>query len=298
MNTTAPVLTPPPATPLAPVHVLGLEAPKVLLMGPPGTGKSYSISTLLQEGLEVFILMTEPNSLESVQLACKQRSVSTEKLHWKFISPQTGGWAAIQDLAKQINLLDFEGLSKLKGISKRDSTQLYTLLQSCQNFICDRTGENFGDVTSWDSSRALVVDSLSGLNTICLQATVGLKPSLAPGEWGVAMNMEETLINKLTSDLKCFFLLIAHIDRNQNEATLQSTITPAAIGAKLGPRIGRFFSEVVLTKKIGDRFLWSTVEPMTDTKQRILPLGGELLPSFSPLIKAHREKVSVLGVKK
>lgn len=287
-------LTPPPSSSRPPITIRGLEAPKVLLMGAPGSGKTWSIHTLLKAGIEVFVLITEPNSLESLLLACQKTGTPTEKLHWAVVSPQTAGWDALSSLAKQVNSLDYEGVTKLKDVNKRDSKQLYAILENLQNFRDDRTNLFFGDVTSWDDSRALVIDSLSGLNTICVQATVGLKPTMAPGEWNICMNVEETLINKLTSDMKAYFILIAHIDRNQNEASLQTVVTPAAIGAKLGPRIGRFFSEVVLAKRTGTEFVWSTSEAMTDTKQRTLPISNAIPPSFLPLIEAHNKRKTTI----
>ena len=128
------------------------------------------------------------------------------------------------------------------------------------------------------------------------QNTVGLKPTMHQGEWGVAMNLEEMLINKMTSDLSCYFVLIAHIDRNVNEASLQTLITPAALGAKLGPRIGRFFSEVILTKRVNAEFSWSTMELSADVKQSVLPIGATLKPSFKPIVDSFAANLKQLGV--
>lgn len=290
MNTAAPLASV-PAPPPKPV-VSPLSAPKVLLMGAPGTGKTWSIVTLLRAGIETFVLFTEPGGEESLLNAVKTVDPKLiEKLHWTYVAPVTAGWSAMAEVLKTIGQQNFQQISDLKsGVAKTADSNIMKFFKHLQNFEDSRTGKSFGDVTTWDSSRALVIDSLSGLNNLALQHTVGLKPTMNPGEWNIAMNLELMLIEKLTADLKCYFAVLAHIDRNINEVTGGMVVTPAAIGAKLGPKIGRFFSEVVLTKRLGARFVWSTEETNTDVKNRSLPIGKELEPSFAPLVTAFEAR--------
>lgn len=277
-----------PYVPLAGKAVIkGLAAPKVLLMGAPGTGKTTSIATLLEAGLEVFVIITEPNGLPNLLNALKTRNIPLTKLHWKYISPMAADFSSLEEMTKLVNIQSYSALADLKaGIGKSKSNQIMLLLNAMRNFHDDRTDLFYGDVTTWGYDRALVLDSLSGLNMLAIQNTVGLKPTMHQGEWGVAMNLEETYINKLTSDMAAYFVLLAHIDRNVNEATAQTIVTPSAIGAKLGPRIGRFFSEVVLACRVDAKFTWSTSEASTDVKQSTLPIKKDMLPSFMPIVKS------------
>lgn len=269
-----------------------ISAPKTLLMGAPGTGKTWSIVTLLAAGIETFVLFTEPGGEESLLNAIQKTNPKLiEKLHWAYVPPVSAGWSGITEVLKVVGNSNFQQISDMKsGVAKTADSNIMKLLKHLQNFEDARTGQSYGDVTQWDTSRALVIDSLSGLNNLALQHTVGLKPTMNPGEWNVAMNTELMLIEKLTADCKCFFVVLAHIDRNINEVTGGMVVTPAAIGAKLGPKIGRFFSEVVLTKRNGANFVWSTEETNTDVKNRSLPIGKELPPSFAPLVAAFEAR--------
>lgn len=272
------------------------KAPKTLIMGPPGTGKSWSLHSLLAAGIEVFIIATEPNAVDTVLDACKKYNVPTDKLHWVEILPKPAGWAVLGDMVKQVNLMSYDDLSKMKaGMSKSESGKpAAKLIQTLMNFKCDRCGQEFGDCETWDDSRALVIDSLSGLNDISMQCHIGMKPTAHQGEWGVAMNLESQIIKSLCG-LTCYFVLIAHVDRDKDVVTQGTTISPAALGNKLGPKIGREFSEVPLARRTKDKFTWSTSETNTDVKNRALPISDNLEPSFKPIVDAHKRRQAQLA---
>lgn len=275
----------------------GLIAPKVLLMGAPGSGKTWAIVTMLLAGLEVFVLITEPNGLPNLLNACRQNMAPLDKLHYAYVPPMNATIDSLKDVAITINTMSYSAIADMKsGIVKDKSNGIMKLLKMMENFHCDRTNLDFGSIFNFGYKRAFVLDSLSGLNMLAQQNTVGLKPTMHQGEWGVAMNLEEMLINKMTSDLACYFVLVAHIDRNMNEASLQQIITPAALGAKLGPRIGRFFSEVILTKRVNADFTWSTMELSADVKQSVLPINAALKPSFKPIVDGFELNLKQLGI--
>lgn len=273
-----------------------LSAPSMLIMGPPGTGKSWSLHTLLAAGLEVFIIATEPNAVDTILDACERNGVSTDKLHWTTIMPVSAGWSTLGEMARQINLLGYEDLGKIKSGIERTKTgrPAQRLIETLANFHCDHCKREFGDCEAWGDDRALVLDSLSGLNDIALRCHIGMKPTAHQGEWGVAMNFESEIIKALTR-LPCYTVLIAHIDRDYNVVTQTTTISPGALGAKLGPKIGREFSEVVLAKRVKDQFVWSTSEVNTDVKNRSLAISDSLLPNFQPIVDAHRRRKASLA---
>lgn len=276
----------------------GLIAPKVLLMGAPGSGKTWSIPTLLLMGIEVFVLITEPNGLNALLNACKRVNAPLDLLHYAYVPPMNASMTSLKDVVTTIATMSYSAIADMKsGIAKDPlGGGMMKILRQWENFHCDRTGKDYGSIFSFGYNKAFVMDSLSGLNMLAQQNTVGLKPTMHQGEWGVAMNLEEMMVNKLTSDLSCYFVLIAHIDRNINEASLAALVTPAALGAKLGPRIGRFFSEVILCKRINENFSWSTMEPAADVKQSVLPIHATLPPNFKPLVEAFNLNLKQLGI--
>jgi len=269
-----------------------LQPPHSLIMGPAGSGKTTSISTYAAAGIECFVIITEPTGADSLLDAWERLHLDPALLHYTVIPPTTAGWGALKDMGTRINAMSYKDLSELRsGIGKEHMKQWPKLIHNMENFRDDRTGESFGDVTSFDSSRALILDSLSGFSLISLQNAVGYKPSPHQGEWGAAMSQVENVINKLTSDCQCFFTMTAHIEREPDEITGMSKVTVSTLGRKLAPKIPRFFGEVIRARKdASGKFLWATVDSESDLKNRALPSGANLSQDFTPIVDAYRRR--------
>jgi len=258
---------------------MALPGANVMLVGATGTGKTYSVRSLLDSGVkEVFILFTEPGMEVVGDISCDKG------LHYHYIPPANAPWTAMIDSAKKINQFDQAALSKLTGINTKNYAQFIEVLQCCNNFTCDRCGKEFGDISSWGTDRAFVLDSLSGLNVMAMDLVVGSKPVKSMADWGIAMDNLERLIQKLTTDTKCHFVMITHLEREHDEATGSTQLMASTLGKKLAPRMPRFFSDVVHVVRKGDKFKWSTSTLNVDLKARNLPLSTDLEPSFKELI--------------
>lgn len=273
-----------------------LQAPHTLLMGPTGSGKTTALATYMKAGVELFAVITEPTGVDSLLDAAKLYDLPVDLLHWVTVPPTSADWSAFQEMATKISALSYKDLSELKsGIGKEKMKQFPKLLTAMQNFKCERTGKEFGDVTTWDASRALALDSMSGLSLITLQATVGFKPSPHQGEWGIAMSATEQLLLKLSSDCQCFFTLTAHIEKEPDEISGTNKVGVSTLGRKLAPKIPRFFSEVVRARreqgKSGATFKWSTLDSEADLKNRALAASNDLSPSFEPIVNAYRARL-------
>lgn len=268
-----------------------LKGTSTLLVGGPGSGKTYSLASFAKAGLELFVVFTEPGGDESLIQAVRDHNIDIGRVHWKYIAPASPTWDMMKKSAQTISTLSYEALTSIKaGIEKGGYRQFLTLLETLSDFKCDRDGKSYGPVDSWDATRAVALDSLSGLNIMAMDMVVGSKPVKHQGEWGVAMDNEERLIMKLCSDIRAFFVLTAHIERESNEITGAQQLMAGALGRKLAPRLPRFFSDVIHAYRDGGEFFWSTTSMNVDLKARTVPLQDKMPPDFGLIVKSWQAR--------
>ncbi len=246
---------------------------KTLLLGTPGSGKTKAIESLLDTGLEVFCIFTEP--FDTISATAR----ANPKFHYVYVPAANPGFAALLDSAKKINQMNQKMLAGLSDIAKGNYGQFIKILEALSDFT-DQRGQKYGSADSWDNSRVLVIDSLSGLNIMAMDLVVGGKPVKSQADWGIAMDNLERLINQLTTGITCHFVLTGHIDMDKDELTGRMIHSCATLGKKLAPKLPRFFSDVVKTYREGDKFLWATKDNMIDLKFRLLPNSDKIDPTF------------------
>lgn len=267
---------------------------KTLLLGPVGTGKTTALTTFIEAGIELFVIGTDPGFEESILDAIHEKDLDINKFHYQYIAPASADWTALINNAEMINKMGYDTLSSLKqGMNKSSYTQFLELLRALSNFTDHRTGREYGPVDDFPENVAFAIDSLSGINVMAMDMMIGGKPTAHQGEWGVAMNAEEKLILKLTSDLKCFFVLTAHIEKEPDIVTGVPIIMVGALGRKLAPKLPRTFSDVILTVKEGNKFTWSTAALNVDLKARSLPIKDGLTPSFGQIVDVWKRRNSM-----
>lgn len=252
-----------------------------MLMGPSGTGKTTSLKTLIDCGITPYVIFTEPG-MEVLG------DLPLDKVHWHHVKAADQSWAELIDFANKVNQFTFEALTKIGGVNKAGHQQIQDILKACNRFVCDRTGEDFGDVSTWNTDRCLVVDSLTGLSSMAMGLVVGNKPVRSLPDWGVAQNALEFILGKLNS-LHCSFVLIAHIERETDEVLGGIKLMPSTLGRKLAPKIPLPMSDVILTVRNGTTWTWSTANPQADLKTRNLAIAENLPPSFKPLIESWKK---------
>ncbi len=278
-----------------------LQPPATLILGETGAGKTDVIPTFIEAGIETFVIITEPTGVDTLLDSVSRRKLDINKLHWTSCLPAAAGWQAMTDMANTIGTTGYEDITKLKsGVGKSETRKpAMKLLESLSNFHCERTGKDYGDTSKWGNDRALCLDSLSGLSLLSMALTIGYKPAAHQGEWGVAMNFLEQVLLKITSDRQCFLGVTAHIEKELNELTGANQVMASVLGRKLAPKIPRFFSEVVRTKKLivegKAKFVWSNMESDTALKNRALPLSSNLEPSFVPVVESFRARMRLAG---
>lgn len=277
---------------VAPAPTMILHPPSTLIMGPAGTGKTTSIATALAAGLRVGLIATEPSAPNRVLDMCKKWNVDSSRFHWRNISPAMSDWDALMDAGSAVNTLSIKQLADMTtGIARKQGGQWIEVLKSCKNFVSERDGSVWGDVTEWGPDALFAIDGLTGLSHMARQLTVGLKPNPNPGEWGIMQQTILSLINKLASDCKCFFALISHIERENNEITGVANLTVSTLGAKLAPKLPPLFTNVVYAKRIEKNFYWSTADNGVDTKNGDLPIQADLPPSFIQIVNSYNDRM-------
>ena len=238
---------------------------KMIVAGPPGSGKTYSLRTLLGTGLEVFGILTEPNSLAVL-------APVLDKMHWTYISPVSSGWRSLRQQADKLRTMTMESIRKLHG-DRRAYTQYLDLLNTCENFK-DQHGDEFGDVTTWGPDRVLFLDSLTGMNKMVRTIIAGDQPSMTLPQFGAAQDATMRFLDQITSDGRCHFVMTAHVVLEKDEIYGGFKYLISTHGNKLSPLIPNFFTDFVLSQRQQDKFVWLTQSPQADLKVTHLPLSA------------------------
>lgn len=270
-------------------QTISLPGVNVMLMGPSGTGKTHAIGTLVDAGLDVFYFAYEAGSETLVGYFTDRGLPVPPNLHICTVRAPTASFLEMADAVRYVNTLSFEGLIKQVDPSKSKYNQLEQFLRNF-NDVTDDSGKKWGDVQSWDSSKALVIDGLTGLCDSAMKACIGGKFARDQKDWGLAQNIVEGILRKITSESKYHFVLISHVERETDPNGGGLKLMASALGRALAPKLPAMFSDVVLAKRIGRDFWWDTEDPAADLKTRNLPISGKIPPSFAVIIDKWKSR--------
>lgn len=269
------------------------RGPNVCIMGPAGTGKTHSIGTLVDAGIEVFYLDLE-TGLEALLGYWRDRNLPIPaNLHWCRIAAPTFG---MDDFLANANRLlrssDGETLCKLKDPDKMKHDRYVKLMTVLNNFIDERTGKDYGSVQQWGADKALVIDGLTGLGECVMSVVIGGKPAISQTEWGIAQGELLRLLKQLANNCPCWFVLIAHVEREVDPVLGGTKIMVQSLGRALPPKIPSVFSDVILTVREGEKWTWDTANALADLKTRNLPIKAGQAPNFAPILTKWRNRVA------
>jgi hypothetical protein len=261
---------------------------KVLLIGGPGSGKTYAIRTLIEAGITPMCLFTE-NSFDVLG------DVPKDKLHWTYINPASSSMKNLIDAATRVGTMNADQIQKTHDMTRGTANKYLPILNAIASFRCDRTGQSFGDVTTWGTDRAFVLDSLSGLTIAATKLAVGEKYAMTQPEFQIAMKTIENLIIQICTGFQCHAVVTAHAEREIDEVNGGIKIYPSTLGRKLAPVLGRYFTDVVMAKRQGAKFLWDTADTQADLKARNAPIAADLPPSFAPLVARWKTRGGIIS---
>lgn len=255
----------------------------VLLMGPSGTGKTYSINTLVDTGLETFCLFLEPGVETLIGSYSDHDKPIPGNLHWHYLQPRAQGFDTLKDTSTKIGQFDLAGLAKMRDIKRGQNNQMIDLYTILSDFPDQRTNKKYGAVDSWSNGAVLVVDSMSALNRIVMEMVVGTKPVKDMADWGIAQQAFLSLLHKLTSGCICHVVYIAHVERETDMVMGGTKLMVAAMGKAITSQIPQPFSDVILSVRENDKFYWDTANSMADVKTRNLPIASKLPADFGQI---------------
>ena len=277
-----------------------LIGPKVLLEGPSGTGKTYSIGKLVDwaatKNISVFVLFTE-NGLETLLGYWNDAGKPIpENLHWHSTLTKPLGLAGLMDAADKVGKLSYESITKMVDANRGgENNAFYGILKACSDFPSDRTGAKFGPIDKFGTDKIFVIDSLSELANAAMKMVIGSKPTAAPPDYGVAQNNLMNFLRLCTQGLRCTFVLTAHVDRQTDEITGGIKLMTKAVGKAMANDIPQLFSDVIYAVREGTSFYWDTAAGNVDVKTRNLPIAAKQPPEFSRIMDKWTSRVSSIG---
>lgn len=265
----------------------------VLLMGPAGTGKTYSIGTLVDLGVETFYLSIEAG-MESLLGYWTDRGMPIpENLHWHKLAAPKANLTQMIANAKNINMLNLDSLAKMTDPEKSKHNQFVSLLEALNNFPDDRTGETYGPVNEWDQSHVLVIDGATGISQCAMALVVGGKAVRNQSDWGIAQDQVEKIIRMLCDNCPCHFVLLAHVERETDAILGGVKLMVSTLGKALAPKLPSMFSDVILAARSGDKWQWDTASALADVKTRNLPIKSDNPPTFKAIMDKWQSRNKV-----
>jgi hypothetical protein len=261
-----------------------LPGVNVLIQGPTGTGKTWSLGTLADyPGLSLHYFAFEAGAESLRGYWTDSGRKVPPNVHFHTVKIASAGWEAMADAAHQVNTLSYELLKRTSDPNRSMYDQFEGFLR---NFLSptDDAGVKHPSVDSWGTNRVLAIDGLTGLGLSALSSVTGGKVDRDQKDWGLGQNLVEVTLRRLCDACRCHFVLLSHVEREPDPLGGSAKITVSTLGAKLAPKIPPMFSDVALARRLKNEFYWDTEDPGADLKARNLPIHGKIPQNFKVIL--------------
>jgi hypothetical protein len=279
-----------------------LPGVKVLLEGPTGTGKTHALGTLVDwcaaqtPPIQCFALFLERGLETLLGYWVNQGKPIPANLHWRDLITKPVSLSQMKDAAVNVGKLTYDSITKLTDGQRSLNNPFEQMLIAHMEFIDDRTGQKFGPVDGWGPDRVLITDSLTEACNAASKMVIGSKPTMAPGEYGIAQNNLMNWLRLCTQGCRCHFVLTAHVSREKDEMTGGIKLMTQAIGGAISGLIPPLFSEVILTTREGASWFWDTANANVDLKSRYLPISSKITPHFATIMDKWTARAKAAAV--
>ena len=271
-----------------------LPGVNVLIQGPTGSGKTWSLGTLADEGLKLHYFNFEAGGESLRGYWTDSGKPIPPNVFFHTVKSGSASWKEMADNTKQVNTLSYELLKKSMDPNRSKYDQFEQFLRNFAN-PTDDAGEKFPSVDEWGTDRVIAIDGLTGLGGSAMSAVIGGKIDRDQKDWGLAQNLVEQTLRRLCDACRCHFVLLAHEEREPDPLGGPSKITVATLGAKLAPKIPPMFSDVAQAKRLSKEFFWDTENPQADLKARNLPIHGKIPPTFKIILDKWKSRGGVIA---
>ena len=271
-----------------------LPGVNVLIEGPTGTGKTWSLGTLVEAGLTLHYFNFEAGG-ESLRGFWTDSGRPIPKgVHFHTVTAAKASWAEMADAAHSVNTLSYELLKRVSDPNRGKYDQFEQFLR---NFAKPRddSGTEFPSVDLWGTDRVIALDGLTGLGVSALAAVIGGKVDRDQKDWGLAQNLVEGTVRRLCDACRCHFVLLSHIEREPDPLGGPSKITVSTLGRALAPKIPAMFSDVALSQRVKAEFTWNTADPAADLKARNLPIAEKIPQNFATILKKWQSRGGIIA---
>lgn len=274
---------------LAPSASKVLAGPKVLLMGPTGTGKTYALGTLADwaqaHGKTMYVLGLDQGIEALFGYWTDKGKEIPPCLHWHQQLTTPLSLKKLIDAANKVGKFTYKMLTEMYDSDREgENNAFWKILGSCAKPVSDRDGKEFPPVDSWGTDMVFAIDGLSELSNAAMKMQVGNKPTAAPPDYGVAQNNLMNFLRLCAQGSQYTFALISHVQRSKNEITGGESLQVNTVGQAICGEIPTMFSDVIYTMREGSTFTWDTAAYGVDTKTRSLGYRSKINPDFAQIM--------------
>lgn len=271
-----------------------LPGVNVLIEGPTGTGKTYSLGTLADAGIELHYYNFEAGGESLRGYWTDHAKPVHSNVHFHTVKIAQASWKEMADAAKLVNTLSYKLLKEAVDPNRSKYDQFEQFLRAFTK-PTDDSGAEFPTIDTWGTNKAIAIDGLTGLGNAAMAAVIGGKVDKDQKDWGLAQNLVENTLRRLCDACRCHFILISHVEREADPVSGANKITVSTLGAKLAPKIPAMFSDVALAKRMKAEFSWDTADPQADLKARNLPIAEKIPQDFEIIIKKWQSRGGVIS---